>query len=65
MAIGEYAVKIARKEGIKDILLKGGVMQNKVLVEKIITRLKHAGYCPRLHRHTHPMMGALESCKKI
>lgn len=58
-AIAEYAVKIAQKAGLKDILLSGGVMQNKVLVEKIVTGLKHAGYCPHLHQHTPPNDGGI------
>jgi hydrogenase maturation protein HypF len=58
-AIADYAVKIARKAGIKDVLLTGGVMQNKVLVEKIVTGLENAGHRPYMHQHTPPNDGGI------
>lgn len=36
--------KLAARTGIKDIVLSGGVFQNKILTEDLLTRIEHRGY---------------------
>jgi hydrogenase maturation protein HypF len=57
LAIG--IVHVAQEAGMEKVLLTGGVMQNKLLVEKAVTKLKAAGFIPYLHRDVPPNDGGI------
>jgi hydrogenase maturation protein HypF len=52
-------VSLAMVAGHETVLLTGGVMQNKGLVEKALERLNAAGFKPRIHRHVPPNDGGI------
>ncbi len=49
-ALAELIVKLARQSGMRRVLLTGGCMQNKLLVELAITALRKEGFEPFWHR---------------
>lgn len=52
-------VELAKAVGERSVLLTGGVMQNKLLVELTTTYLKAAGFKPYTHREIPPNDGGL------
>ncbi len=52
-------VELAKIAGRETVLLTGGVMQNKLLVEKAIAYLKAAGFKPYIHRDIPPNDGGI------
>lgn len=52
-------VELAKIAGKETVLLTGGVMQNKLLVEKAIAYLKAAGFKPYIHRDIPPNDGGI------
>jgi len=57
--LSEGIVKLAQREGLKNILLTGGVMQNKLLAENTIAYLREAGFNPFWHCNIPPNDGGL------
>ena len=53
-ALSQSIVKIAEKIGENKVLLTGGVMQNKLLVEKSVLYLRAAGFEPYIHKTIPP-----------
>lgn len=58
-ALADGMVALARSAGMPAVLLTGGVMQNKLLVEKAVVRLTAAGFTPYLHRDIPPNDGGI------
>lgn len=52
-------VEVAKVIGIETVLLTGGVMQNKLLVERAVAYLKAAGFHPYIHRDIPPNDGGI------
>lgn len=52
-------VELAKMAGEEIVLLTGGVMQNKLLVEKTVAHLKTAGFKPYLNRDIPPNDGGI------
>ncbi len=52
-------VELAKIAGKETVLLTGGVMQNKLLVEKAIAYLKVSGFKPYIHRDIPPNDGGI------
>lgn len=52
-------VELAKIADQETVLLTGGVMQNKCLVEKAVAYLKKAGFKPYLHRNIPPNDGGI------
>lgn len=52
-------VELAKIAGKETVLLTGGVMQNKLLVEKAVAHLKAAGFKPYMHRDIPPNDGGI------
>lgn len=52
-------VELAEIAGKETVLLTGGVMQNKLLVEKGVSYLKAAGFKPYIHRDIPPNDGGI------
>ena len=58
-ALAEAIAALATKAGEEKVLLSGGVMQNKLLVEKAMDQLKREGFNPYCHRRIPPNDGGL------
>jgi hydrogenase maturation protein HypF len=52
-------VHLAQAAGMEKVLMTGGVMQNKLLVERAVVRLQAAGFSPYLHRDIPPNDGGI------
>lgn len=57
--LAQSIVELAKIAGNETVLLTGGVMQNKLLVEKAVTYLKKAGFKPYIHRDIPPNDGGI------
>lgn len=57
--LAQAIVELAKIAGKETVLLTGGVMQNKLLVEKAIYYLKAAGFKPYIHRDIPPNDGGI------
>ena len=53
-ALADAIIALAKESNIKDVLLTGGVMQNRLLVEEAIRGLKLHGFTPHLQRSIPP-----------
>ncbi len=51
-AICDAADRLARREGLKDIILSGGVFQNTVLLELALKKLQKKGFNVLMHENT-------------
>jgi hydrogenase maturation protein HypF len=51
--------QIARGEGLRDVVLSGGVLQNAVLANELPVRLRALGLVPHVHRRVPPNDGGL------
>lgn len=58
-ALAHSIVDLAQIAQQEKVLLTGGVMQNKLLVEMAVEKLKLAGFIPFLHRNVPPNDGGL------
>ncbi|MFI4955061.1 MAG: carbamoyltransferase HypF, partial [Gammaproteobacteria bacterium] len=58
-ALAQGMVELAKIMNQEKVLLTGGVMQNKLLVETAITKLRHAGFTPYWHHNIPPNDGGL------
>ena len=58
-ALADWIVSIARRVGLPDVVLSGGVFQNALLTEWAIDRLERDGFRPRVHRQVPPNDGGL------
>ena len=58
-ALALSMVELARCLGEKHVLLTGGVMQNRLLVERALERLQAAGFVPYIHRQIPPNDGGI------
>ncbi len=58
-ALAECIVAISRIAGQEHVLLTGGIMQNKMLVELAVDKLKKAGFRPHWHGAIPPNDGGL------
>lgn len=58
-ALSDCIVEIARIAGQQKVLLTGGVMQNKVLAEDAIAKLRIRGGTPYWHQHIPPNDGGI------
>lgn len=58
-ALAECIVNLARLAAQENVLLTGGVMQNKLLTELAIEKLQKGGFTPYLHRNIPPNDGGL------
>jgi hydrogenase maturation protein HypF len=47
--LADAAVRVAKRSGLPDVALSGGCFQNRVLAERIGSRLEEEGF--RVHRH--------------
>lgn len=59
LALSDSIVTIAKTTGVQNIVLTGGVMQNTLLLESIITKLKEAHFTPFWHHAIPPNDGGL------
>ncbi len=57
--LAQGIVALARMAGQETVALTGGVMQNKLLVEKALPYLKAAGFKPYIHRDIPPNDGGI------
>lgn len=55
----EAALKVVLKTDFKDVVLSGGCFQNKYLCERMIGRLRQAGFRPAWHRQVPPNDGGI------
>ena len=51
--------QIARGEGLRDVVLSGGVFQNAILANELPTRLRALGLVPHVQRRVPPNDGGL------
>jgi len=58
-ALAKCIVSLAHDSGMKKIILTGGVMQNKLLLEDAIRQLREAGLIPLWHEHLPPNDGGI------
>lgn len=58
-ALAECIVTLAHSAKLQNVLLTGGCMQNKLLVEKAIAKLKAAGFTPYWHHRIPPNDGGI------
>ena len=58
-ALVQGMVDLAKHAQQENVLLTGGVMQNKLLVEQAITELKNAGFTPIWHQQIPPNDGGI------
>lgn len=58
-ALARSIVTIARSAALEHVLLTGGVMQNRLLIERTITLLEESGFKPHWHQHIPPNDGGL------
>lgn len=58
-ALVELIVELANRAAFKKVLLTGGCMQNKLLLEMAIIRLRESGFEPYWHREVPPNDGGL------
>ncbi|MBS3905059.1 MAG: carbamoyltransferase HypF [Simkania sp.] len=59
LALAQAIVALASKASINNVLLSGGVMQNKLLAENTIAQLRRSGFTPFWHEHIPPNDGGL------
>lgn len=57
--LAQIILALAKTAGQKRVLLTGGVMQNKLLVEKAVAYLRASGYTPYIHRDIPPNDGGI------
>jgi len=57
--LAEMIVSVARKSGLKRIVLSGGCFQSRLLSEKTITRLRQEGFTPYWHQRVPPNDGGI------
>ncbi len=50
---------IAQEAGVRRVVLSGGCFQNKYLTERVVTRLRSAGFQPYWHQRTPPNDGGI------
>ena len=53
-ALAALIVQLAQKASLEKVLLTGGCMQNKLLVEMAIANLRNAGFTPFWHHQIPP-----------
>lgn len=59
LALADLIVQLAQKSALKNVLLTGGCMQNKLLLEAAIAQLRQAGFHPFWHHQIPPNDGGL------
>jgi len=52
-------VAVAQRSGRRRVLLSGGCFQNRLLTERVVTRLRAAGFQPYWHYNVPPNDGGL------
>lgn len=57
--LAQGIIELAKIAGLERVLLTGGVMQNKLLVEKAVAHLRAAGFKPCTHREIPPNDGGI------
>ncbi|MCB2199076.1 carbamoyltransferase HypF [bacterium] len=57
--LAETTVEIARKAGVKHVVLTGGCFQNRTLSERSAALLRSAGFIPLIHRQVPPNDGGI------
>jgi hydrogenase maturation protein HypF len=57
--LAEVVVEIARRIGLKQVVLSGGCFQNKYLTERVIRRLEASGFRPYWHQRVPPNDGGI------
>jgi hydrogenase maturation protein HypF len=55
----EAIVTVARIVGNDRVVLTGGCFQNRILLERAVTRLASEGFCPVWHRFVPPNDGGI------
>ena len=58
-ALVDAIMTVAEIVGERRVALTGGCFQNRLLVERTVRRLRHAGYEVLLHRHVPPNDGGI------
>ena len=59
LALADLIVQLAERAALKNVLLTGGCMQNKLLAEAAISQLRQAGFHPFWHHQIPPNDGGL------
>jgi hydrogenase maturation protein HypF len=57
--IAHACAQLARGEGLRDVVLSGGVFQNAILAAEVPARLRAMGLVPHVHRRMPPNDGGL------
>ena len=57
--IGHACAQLAHGEGLRDVVLSGGVFQNAILASEVPARLRSLGLIPHVHRRMPPNDGGL------
>lgn len=57
--LAQVAVEFARLAGQHQVVLSGGCFQNKILLERIVLRLREAGFDPCWHQRVPPNDGGV------
>jgi len=57
--IGNACAQLARGEGLRDVVLSGGVFQNAILATEVPAKLRALGLVPHVHRRMPPNDGGL------
>ena len=58
-ALVEAAIEVARRVGVETVALSGGCFQNRLLTERLATRLERAGFHPLRHHRVPPNDGGI------
>jgi hydrogenase maturation protein HypF len=58
-ALANLSVQAARRVGVREVLLTGGVFQNRRLTERCVTLLNGAGFSAHTHHQVPPNDGGI------